>query len=235
MGVKLDMLIFAAHPDDAEIGMGATIRKHTRRGWKVGICDLTEGELSSNGTVQIRRQEAELAAQHLQLTVRTNLQLPDRGLIVSDEQLRAIVKVIRTYRPRFVFAPYWQDRHPDHVRCSELVREAIFNAKLRRWMPEVPAWTVEKQYYYFINDTFEADVVVDVSSDYEAKLQALQAYKSQFSSDAFGAETVATPLNNQYLLQIESRDRLLGYRFGVTYAEGFICPTPLLVDSFALE
>src|SRR5690606_8813372 len=110
-----------------------TIAKHTAAGYRVGICDLTEAELSSNGNPVLRKQEAEAAADVLGLAARINLGLPDRGLTGSAEQLAAVTEVIRQYAPRMVFAPYWDDRHPDHIDCSKLVEAAVFNAKLRRY------------------------------------------------------------------------------------------------------
>jgi bacillithiol biosynthesis deacetylase BshB1 len=113
MSESLDILIFGAHADDAEIGMGATIAKHTKGGLKVGLCDLTYAEMSSNGTVETRIEEAELAASILGVKVRTNLGLPDRGLFATQANIERITQEIRKFKPRIVFAPYWQDRHPD--------------------------------------------------------------------------------------------------------------------------
>jgi len=144
----LDILVFGAHPDDAEIGMGGTIRKHVLAGLKVGICDLTLAEMSSNGTVETRRREADAASEALGIAYRSNLELPDRGLTPSREHIEAIVAEIRKCRPRIVFAPYWQDRHPDHIACSHLVQEAVFNAKLRKYMPDLAAHSVEQCYFY---------------------------------------------------------------------------------------
>ena len=115
MNSKLDILIFGAHADDAEIGMAGTIAKHTAAGLSVGICDLTQAEMSSNGTVDLRKQEAEQAAGILDLKVRTNLGLPDRGLFVTPEHIERVTAEIRKFSPSIVFAPYWEDRHPDHV------------------------------------------------------------------------------------------------------------------------
>jgi LmbE family N-acetylglucosaminyl deacetylase len=128
-----------------------------------------------------------------------------------------------------VFVPYWQDRHPDHVRCSQLVEEALFNAKLRKYMPELPAVSVEQVYFYFINDVYEPSVMVDVSDVYERKLAALRAYRSQFEGS--GANMVKTPLNQSYVERVEARDRLLGGRRFVPYAEGFVSKLPLLVET----
>jgi bacillithiol biosynthesis deacetylase BshB1 len=228
----LDLLIFGAHPDDAEIGMGGTIAKHAAAGYRVGICDLTQAEMSSNGTVETRRAEAEAASRVLNLTVRTNLGLPDRGLFMIPEYIESIAMEIRRWRPRLVFAPYWEDRHPDHIACSRLVQEAVFNAKLRRYKPEIPAHTVEETLFYFINDVFEPDLLVDVTEVYERKSEALKAYASQFESPAASNEAVPTPLNQGYLERVEARDRLLGQKRAVGYAEGFVSKLPVRIHLF---
>jgi bacillithiol biosynthesis deacetylase BshB1 len=226
----LDLLVFAAHPDDAEIGMGGTIIKHAKAGYRVGVCDLTEAELSSNGTPATRRIEAQSASTHLQISQRIHLSLPDRGLRPNDEQIRAIVEIIRTTKPRIVFAPYWIDRHPDHVACSKLVEEAVFNAKLRRYAPELPAHAPDTIYFYFIHEWPQAaDLIVDISSVYEQKSAALQCYQSQFLR-IDGEDIISTPLNQGYLEQVEARDRLLGSRHGVRYAEGFVQKGPQMVE-----
>ncbi|RAU95555.1 bacillithiol biosynthesis deacetylase BshB1 [Paenibacillus sp. YN15] len=228
----LDLLIFGAHPDDAEIGMGATIYKHTSAGLRVGICDLTRAEMSSNGDVETRKREAEEAAQILGLAERTNLGLPDRGLNAGKEQIDAITLEIRRLRPRIVMAPYWQDRHPDHVACSHLVKEAVFNAKLRRYLPQSEPVLVEKLLFYFINDVYEADLVVDVGEVYDRKTAALSAYRSQFTEAGPGNDYVVTPLNQSYLTRVEERDRLLGQKLNFTYAEGFVSLMPHEVNLF---
>ncbi|MEC0237461.1 bacillithiol biosynthesis deacetylase BshB1 [Paenibacillus kribbensis] len=229
--MTLDILIFGAHADDAEIGMGGTIAKHTAAGFKVGVCDLTRAEMSSNGDVDTRMAEAEQASRALGLAVRTNLGLPDRGLYVTPEHVAAVTAEIRRHAPKVVFAPYWEDRHPDHVMCSKLVEEAVFNAKLRRFMPEKPAVLVEQLYFYFINDIGRTDLVVDITEHYEAKEQSLLSYASQFQA-APGKDTVATPLNQGYVERVKARDSLLGQRKLIPYAEGFASKTPHLVKLF---
>ncbi|CAH0118781.1 MULTISPECIES: bacillithiol biosynthesis deacetylase BshB1 [unclassified Paenibacillus] len=229
---RLDILIFGAHPDDAEIGMGGTVAKHTQAGIKVGICDLTHAEMSSNGNVDTRRIEAEEASRILGLTARTNLGLPDRGLRAEKEQIDPIVREIRRFAPRIVFAPYWEDRHPDHVMCSRMVQEAVFNAKLRRYMPEFEAVTVEQLYFYYINDLGPSDLAVDVTAVYETKLNALKAYRSQFTSPGTVAEYVRTPLNQGYIEQVEARDRVTGQKRLVRYAESFTTKQPHLINLF---
>lgn len=230
--MKLDILVFGAHADDAEIGMAGTIAKHTAAGFKVGMCDLTRAEMSSNGTVELREQEAQQAAAVLGAVVRTNLGLPDRGLYMTEDHLAAVTAEIRRYAPSMVFAPYWEDRHPDHIACSKLVEEAVFNAKLRRYMPDKPAIPEPELYFYFINDLGRTDLIVDVTAQYPLKEQALSCYRSQFGL-APGEDAVATPLTEGYIERVRSRDMLLGQRRLIRYAEGFAGKVPYTVDLFS--
>jgi len=229
MTAAVDMLAFGAHPDDVEIGMAATIAKHTQAGIRFGICDLTRAEMSSNGTEELRQREAAEAAEAIGLAYRSCLGLPDRGLTGSPDQMASIVREIRKLRPRIVFAPYWNDRHPDHNAASRLVEEAVFNAKLRRYMPELEPVQVEHMYFYYINDVAEVDLIVNVSDWYDAKRRALSAYRSQFES---GPDTVATPLNQRYVENVEARDRLLGGQRQWAFAEGFAVKRPFEVHLF---
>ncbi|GGB52174.1 bacillithiol biosynthesis deacetylase BshB1 [Fictibacillus barbaricus] len=214
-------LAFGAHADDVEIGMGAAIKKETKRGRNVIICDLTEAELSSNGTVPIRKKEAKDAAALLGVTNRYNLQLPDRGLYMRDDHILKLISVIRKVRPEYVFAPYWVDRHPDHGNCAQLVKEAVFSSGIKNMKdPEdLPAHKVKNIFYYLINSTEKPELFVDVTESYSYKLKALQAYPSQFIKTA---DSVDTPLTNGYIERVEARDKLFGFEAGVSYAEGFI-------------
>ncbi|MCG7406482.1 bacillithiol biosynthesis deacetylase BshB1 [Paenibacillus sp. ACRRX] len=228
----VDILAFGAHPDDVEIGMAGTLAKHQLAGYRTVICDLTYAEMSSNGTVEKRQQEAGVASEVLQLFARETIGLPDRGLQLVDEHIQAVVRMIRRYRPRIVFAPYWEDRHPDHVMCSRIVQEAVFNAKLRRYMPDIEAHLVDQVYYYFINDIAPADLIVDVSDVYDHKRSALLAYESQFTAPSAQTDIVSTPLNQGYVERVEARDSLLGQGRGMTQAEAFIHKGPYAVHLF---
>ncbi|MGX4584838.1 bacillithiol biosynthesis deacetylase BshB1 [Paenibacillus chitinolyticus] len=229
----VDILVFGAHADDAEIGMAGTILKHTRAGYTVGLCDLTRSEMSSNGTPENRLGEANKAAEAMGITLRSNLGLPDRGLSTgSKDQIDAITKEIRLRKPKIVFAPYWEDRHPDHIACSYLVQEAVFNAKLRRYLPETEAFQVESLFFYFINDTIDPDIVVDVSDAYPDKKEVLQAYRSQFTPPQAGEDIVPTPLNGNYVERVEARDALLGQKRMTAYAEGFMSKLPVALQYF---
>ncbi|WP_246942143.1 bacillithiol biosynthesis deacetylase BshB1 [Bacillus pinisoli] len=227
---KLDILAFGAHADDVEIGMAGTIAKYTSKGLKVGICDLTEAELSSNGTVEIRHQEAKRAGEILGITLRENLQLPDRGLFMSQEYIRKIAYIIRKYRPTYVFVPYEIDRHPDHGRCASLVEEAVFSAGIKNYEvnDSLPSHKISHLFYYVINGYHVPTFLMDITNTMDTKIQSLRAYESQFTKRA---GSVDTPLVNGYIENILSREKLYGQEAGVAYAEGFISKKPFLIGS----
>ncbi|MGJ7920002.1 bacillithiol biosynthesis deacetylase BshB1 [Neobacillus sp. LXY-4] len=227
--IELDILAFGAHADDVEIGMGGTIAKFASQGKSIGICDLTKAELSSNGTVELREREAYHAAEILGVKVRKTLDLPDRGLFLNEENIKKVVEVIRMYKPKIIFAPFFEDRHPDHGNCARLVEEAAFSAGIRKYESTCtyPAHRPRSLYLYMINGFHNPDIVVDISLFIEKKKAALQAYKSQFVKDK---ETVDTPLVNGYIEAVEARERLFGKEVGVQYAEGFKLRKPLLVQ-----
>lgn len=223
----VDVLAFGPHPDDIEIGMGATIAHHVARGLTVGMCDLTRGEMGSNGTPEVRMAEAEAARAVLGAAWRVNLGLPDRQLRDVPEQSGPIVDLIRAARPSVVALPYWGDRHPDHTAASALVASAAFTAGLRRFAGGAPAWKPDWLVYYFINTPGEPSFVVDVSEHYEAKRRALSCHASQFAPTGDGtAETrLTSPLFSQL---VESRDAQAGALAGVRWAEGFVVREPVI-------
>lgn len=225
---KLDILAFGAHADDVEIGMGGTIAKFAEEGKLIGICDLTKAEMSSNGTVETRAKEAAKAADILGVKVRKVLGLPDRGLYLNDEYIKKIVEVIRFYRPAIVFAPYFDDRHPDHGSCARLVEEAVFSAAVRKYGSEagLEPHRPTALYFYMINGFHKPDFTIDISGHMQKKVDALNAYESQFLK---GSETFDTPLVNGYIESVEARERLFGKEAGVQYAEGFKSKKPMLI------
>jgi bacillithiol biosynthesis deacetylase BshB1 len=225
--VPVDLLAIGPHPDDIEIGIGGTVAKHTAIGHPVGLCDLTAGEMGSNGTVDERLGEAEAARQVLGAAWRVNLRLPDRALGSSDEHARAIAGLVRRSRAKAVAVPYWSDRHPDHVAASRLLTEAVFNAGLRRYVADGDAWKPDWICYYFINDSAAPSFVVDVSSHYETKRRALACHATQFRPA--GESAVATRLTSSTFQQlIESRDAQFGALAGVAFAEGFVVKQPVV-------
>jgi N-acetylglucosamine malate deacetylase 1 len=229
--VSVDLLVFGPHPDDIEIGMGATVARHTAAGLRVGLCDLTAGEMGSNGTVDERLAEAEAARKVLGAAWRENLRWPDRGIGKEPSQLARAALFIRQHRPRAIAVPYWSDRHPDHVAASEILTEAAFSAGLRRFASQAEAWKPEAIYYYFINDAAEPSFVVDVSEHYERKRAALDCHASQFQA-ASATGPAATRLNSPLFRQlIESRDAQFGALAGVRWAEGFVTRGPVVLQS----
>lgn len=223
----LHILAFGAHADDVEIGMAGTIAKYTKQGYEVRICDLTEADLSSNGTVELRKQEALEAARRLGVQKRMNLAMPDRGLYMKEEYIQEIVKIIRTHKPKLVFVPFYEDRHPDHANCAKLVEEAIFSAGIRKYMPEIPPHRVQSLYFYMINGFHKPDFCIDISSYISDKIAALEAYESQFTK---GENGVITPLTEGYVETVVAREKMFGKEVGVKYAEGFMSKGPLLLD-----
>jgi bacillithiol biosynthesis deacetylase BshB1 len=227
MNSQLDLLVFGPHADDLEIGMGGAIARHTAHGHRVGLCDLTRGELASNGTPDERLAEAEKARQVLGALWRENLGWPDGRIGRDPAHLSAAVAFIRRWKPRTIAMPYWQDRHPDHVDASRLLTEAVFKSGLRRFEPDNEPWRAELVCYYFINDGAEASFIVDVSDHYETKRRALACHSSQFAPAS--ADAAATRLTSPRFRQlIESRDAQFGARAGVAWAEGFVVKTPPL-------
>ena len=223
----IDLLVFGPHADDIEIGLGGTIARHTAEGRSVGLCDLTGAELSSNGTPEQRRIEADRAAKVLGARWRENLGWPDGGIVATPPLIRSAVDLIRRERPRAIAIPYWDDRHPDHVASSQVLRTAIFTSGLRRYATGAEAWRPDWICHYFINDSATPSFVVDVSAHYQRKREALDCYSSQFSPDADGA--VATRLTAASFRQlIESRDAQFGALAGVAFAEGIVVRGPIV-------
>jgi bacillithiol biosynthesis deacetylase BshB1 len=223
----VDLLVFGPHPDDLEIGAGGTVAKHTAMGLRVGLCDLTAGEMGSNGTVEERLAEAEDARKVLGAVWRLNLRWPDRAIGTEAQHGLAATELIRKVRPKAIALPYWSDRHPDHVAASRVLTDAIFDAGLRRYKAAGEPWKPEMTSYYFINESTQPSFVVDVSEQYETKRRALACHASQFRPS--GASGVQTRLTSpRFMTLIESRDAQFGVLAGVDFAEGFVIREPVL-------
>ena len=225
--MSIDLLVFGPHPDDIEIGLGGTIARHTAEGHVVGLCDLTEGEMSTNGTVAERREEAAAAARVLGAAWRENLRWPDGDIAATPGAVRSAADLIRRHRPRTVAIPYWDDRHPDHVAASQVLRLAAFKSRLPRFVTEADPWSPDWICYYFINDSVTPSFVVDVTAHYGRKREALDCHRSQFQPAGGGAlPTRLTAPTFRRL--IESRDAQFGALAGVEYAEGIVVREPIL-------
>ena len=224
---QVDLLAIGPHPDDIEIGIGGIVAKHVALGHRVGLCDLTAGEMGSNGTVDERLAEAEAARAVLGALWRVNLRVPDRAIGSDAGHTRTVASFIRRARPTVVALPYWDDRHPDHISASRLLTEGVFSAGLRRYPAEGDAWKPRTICYYFINDAAPPSFVVDVSDQYEIKRRALACHVSQFQPSQHDA--VATRLTSARFTQlIESRDAQFGAVAGVAFAEGIVVRDPPL-------
>ncbi|HLV46452.1 MAG TPA: bacillithiol biosynthesis deacetylase BshB1 [Flavobacterium sp.] len=233
--MKLDILAFGAHPDDVELGCGATIAKEISLGKKVGIVDLTRGELGTRGSAEIRDQEAAAAAKILGVSARENLRFRD-GFFVNDEKHQLeIIKMIRKYRPEIVLCNAIDDRHIDHGKGSKLVSDACFLSGLRRIETQLDgveqeAWRPKLVYHYIQWKNIEPDFVVDVTEFMDKKIDAVMAYSSQFY-DPNSKEPVSPIATKNFTESIEYRAKDLGRLIFADYAEGFTVERFVAVDS----
>ncbi len=234
--MKLDILAFGAHPDDVELGAGATIAKEIAKGKKVGIVDLTRGELGTRGTAEIRDKEAAAAAKILGVSVRENLGFAD-GFFSNDRQHQmAVIDMVRKYKPEIVLCNAIDDRHIDHGKGSNLVSDACFLSGLVKIETKHPdgkpqeAWRPKVVYHYIQWKNLDPDFVVDVSGYITEKTKAILAYGSQFYDP--NSEEPETPISSKnFIDSINYRARDLGRMIGVDYAEGFNVERFVAVDS----
>lgn len=235
--MKLDILAFGAHPDDAELGAGATIAKEISKGKKVGIVDLTRGELGTRGSAEIRDQEAARAAKILGVAVRENMEFAD-GFFVNDKEHKLeLIKIIRKYRPEIVLCNAVDDRHIDHARGSKLVSDACFLSGLMKIDTKMDgddewqeAWRPKLVYHYIQWKNLEPDFVVDVSGFIDKKTEAIMAYSSQFYDP--NSDEPETPISSKnFTDSVNYRARDLGRIIGVEHAEGFTVERYVGVDS----
>jgi len=233
--VKLDILAFGAHPDDVELGCSGTIAKEVSLGKKVGIIDLTRGELGTRGSVEIRNSESAKASEILGVVVRENLDMRD-GFFVNDEahQLK-VIEMIRKYQPEIVLCNAITDRHIDHGKGSKLVSDACFLSGLRQIKTELngeaqEAWRPKVVYHYIQWQNIEPDFVVDISEFMDKKMDSVLAYGSQFY-DPNSKEPVSPITSKNFLDSVKYRAQDLGRLVGVEYAEGFTTERYLAVNS----
>ena len=223
--MKLDILAIGAHPDDVEMSCGATIAKEIAAGKKVGILDLTRGELGTRGSAELRKEEAKEAARILGVSVRENLGLADGFFENNKEAQLAIVRLIRHFKPEIVLCNAVEDRHIDHGKGSKLASDACFLSGLRKIQTEhdgqiQDAWRPGRVYHYIQWKELEPDFVVDVTGYMDQKLEAVFAYKSQFYDE--NSEEPETPISSKNATDsLRYRNRNLGRLIGTEYAEGF--------------
>jgi len=224
--MTLDILAFGAHPDDVELGAGGTLAKHAKQGQKVGIVDLTRGEMGTRGTPEIRDEEAKNAAKILGCAIRENLKMRD-GFLTNDEASQLeIVKVIRKYKPEIILINAPRDRHPDHGVASEMVLQASFKSGFVKLETELDgviqkAWRPKVVYKYIQFYDFKPDFVVDISGFHDQKMESILAHASQFyNPNSTEPETVIA--SKSFFKSLESRAREYGRGIYAEHGEGFL-------------
>lgn len=236
--MKLDILAIGAHPDDVELGCSGVLIKERKKGKKVGIVDLTQGELGTRGTVETRYAEATEAGRIIGVSARENLKMRD-GFFVNDEthQLQ-LITAIRKYRPEIVIGNIYEDRHPDHGRAGALIYDACFYSGLRQIKTTAPDGTTQEHWrpkylFHYIQDRFyEPDIIVDISDVWEERQQSILAYTTQFNGGNDSPDPQTYISSPEFIDAVTARARLLGKRIGVKYAEGFLSKKSIGVSSF---
>lgn len=222
---KLDILVFAAHPDDAELGCSGTIASHIALGHKVGVVDFTQGEMGTRGTPELRLQEADASSKILKLSSRENLGFKDVYFQNDEAHQLKLIEMIRKYKPEIVLANAVTDRHPDHGKGSSLTTTACFMSGLRKIETEhngVPqdAWRPKFVYHYIQNNYVEPDFVMDITPFWQTKIDSILAFQSQFY-DASSEEPMSFISDPEFLPFIEARAREFGHKILTKYGEGF--------------
>lgn len=223
--MKLDILVLAAHPDDAELGCSGTIASHIEKGHKVGIIDFTKGEMGTRGTPELRLQEANVSSEILQLSVRENLGFQDIYFQNDQAHQLKLIEMIRKYRPEIVLANAVSDRHPDHGKGSGLASTACFMSGLRKIETQhdgvnQESWRPKFVYHYIQNNYIEPDFVMDITPYWQTKINSILAYQSQFY-DPSSEEPTSFISDPEFLPFVEARAREFGHKILVKYGEGF--------------
>jgi len=226
-----DIILFSPHPDDAEIFCGASLAKFKSQGHSITIVDACLGELGSQGTVEERKKEVIQASKILEIDNRINLELPDGFSAFNDKKhLDKIVKTIREIKPKLIFAPFWQSRHPDHSFLSELVKKASFFAGLKKYEPNLgKAFRANTEIYYPMRVDVKPSFIIDVSANYKTKLDAINCYNSQvIRKEKSDVKTlISSPLT---IHSIKARDSFYGAKIGVEYGEPFVVRTGIKIE-----
>ena len=235
--MKLDVLAIGAHPDDVELSCSGTLINEIKKGKKVGIVDLTQGELGTRGTIETRYAEAADAAMIMGITVRENLKMRDGFFKNDEEHQMQLIKVLRKYQPEIVIANVLEDRHPDHGRGGWLAYDACFLSGLRQIKTvgengkEQEKWRPKMLLHYIQDRFFEPDIIVDISQVWEQRMEAIKAYTTQFNSTD-NKEPQSYISNPDFIDALTSRARLIGKRIGVKYGEGFLSKKNIGIRDF---
>lgn len=220
---RLDILVIAPHPDDAELGMGGAIAKMIELGWQVGILDLTDGEPTPHGSLETRAKETQQATNILEVSWRENLGLTNRRLEATLQARGQLANVIRSMRPRWLFAPYWEDAHPDHLAATQLVEAARFWAKLTKCELEGEPFHPERVFHYYcvhLKHVAQPAFILDISDQWPKKQAAIAAYESQFVT---GRQHIHPSMLDRLRDEAAYWGKMIGRRFG----EPFTCREPI--------
>ena len=226
--MSLDVLAMAAHPDDVEQTCGGTLIRMADAGYRTGVLDLTAGDMGTRGTPEERIVESEAAAKHMRLAWRGNLRLPDARLENSLAARTALALKIRELQPRVVILPYWQARHPDHYRCGEMGYEACFLAGLRKLDPNSEPHRPAKILYSSLYADVKPSFIVDISAQFERRMDALFSYVSQFGEVSEGATLF--PGEAEIRERLGAIARFYGNQIGVKYGEPFVIKEQIRID-----
>jgi bacillithiol biosynthesis deacetylase BshB1 len=227
---KLDALFIGAHPDDIEITSSGTLIKMLKAGKKAGIVDLTLGELSTRGDLKTRKKETETASKILGITVRENLGLPDGDIQNNQKNRIKLIRLIRKYKPGIVFAPFPNDRHPDHINTSNLVRESAYYSGLNKIETDMlEPYRPSKIFYFRHAYDLPVSFIIDISDVFKIKMRSIKVYKSQFYNPK--TKQPDTYISSQlFLKDVESRARFYGFKIGVEFGEPFYCEEPICIN-----
>jgi N-acetylglucosamine malate deacetylase 1 len=230
--MRLDALAFGAHPDDVELTCAGTLIKLADNNYKIGIVSLTQGEMGTRGSPEIRAAEFEQAAKIISTSVHKILDIPDGNIDSSHENRIKVIRLIREYQPKILFAPYWIDRHPDHEHASTLVREAAFLAGIKKIETDQAAHRPYRVIYYPCRFEFQPSFIVDITESHDRKLRAIKAYRSQFHHprklEHGDQETnISRP---EFLEAVVTRAKQYGSYIGAAHGEPFLVREPLQLD-----
>tara|TARA_B100001287_G_scaffold275794_1_gene284467 strand:- start:24 stop:737 length:714 start_codon:yes stop_codon:yes gene_type:complete len=231
----IDILAFGVHPDDIELGSGGTLIKHVKMGYKVGLIDLTEGEMGTRGDIETRYLEAQKAANIIGAEFRLNLKMEDAFISINKENVLNIVKMIREFKPKLVLCNAIKDRHPDHSIASKLVSKACFTSGLLKVKTsfknkDQPAHRPKSVYHYIQDQWVNPHIIVDISDEFEEKTNAVMAYKSQFYNP--DSKEPSTPISSkEFLHSLTAKSQLMGRSIKTKFGEGFTLETPTGINN----
>jgi bacillithiol biosynthesis deacetylase BshB1 len=227
---QVDLLFISAHADDTELSCGGTIVRAVNDGLRVGLIDLTRGEMGTRGTPQLRAREAASSARILGAAFRKHLDFGDGGLRHTREEEREVIDLVRRYRPKIVFSPYPDERHPDHARAGRLITDASFYAGLRALRTKLPAHRPQAVVYYLQNYMWTPSFVVDVTAAWETKMRAVAAFESQFYNPK-SKEPASFISSKKFIDMIEARGKHFGALIGAEYGKAFVTKQPPKVEN----